>query len=143
MYFQKYGVRSTWLEKYLKSLVSEENSTKNIVNQPKHWWNLHRNSFTLIKNYCTENWVEKKSLLLICKILGLPVNTLTTDDKYSLINRDNLTEPIQNQLSKKQKTFCQFLFAVLKCRSNFKHFGKKDDPHGLCIFENTVYKSGG
>ena len=37
MYFQKYGVRSTWLEKYLKSLVSEENSTKNTVNQPKHW----------------------------------------------------------------------------------------------------------
>ena len=38
------------------------------------------------------------------KILGLLVNTLTTDDKYTLLNTDTLTQPIQMQLSKKQKT---------------------------------------
>ena len=38
----------------------------------------------------------KKSLLVICKILGLFINTLTADDKYSLLNRDNLTQPIQD-----------------------------------------------
>ena len=32
----------------------------------------------------------KKSLLVICKILRLLVNPLTVDDKYSLLNRDNL-----------------------------------------------------
>ena len=42
----------------------------------------------------------KKSLLVICKILGLFVNTLTTGEKYSLLIRDNLTQSIQMQLSK-------------------------------------------
>ena len=49
------------------------------------------------------NW--KKSLLLICKILGLLVNTLAADEKYPVLNRDNLTILIQMQLSEKEKTF--------------------------------------
>ena len=67
----------------------------------------------------------KKSLLLTCKILGLLVNTLATDEKYPLFNRDNLTIPIQMQLSEKQKTFSRFLAAFLKSRLNFKHFETK------------------
>ena len=42
-----------------------------------------------------------KLLLVICKILRLFVNRFTADDKYSLLNRDNLMEPIQMQLSEK------------------------------------------
>ena len=42
---------------------------------------------------------------MIYKILRLFVNTLTADDKHYLLNRDNLTQPIQMQLSQKQKTF--------------------------------------
>ena len=38
-------------------------------------------------------------------------------------------QPIQMQLSQKQKTFFQFLFAFLKSILNFKHLPKKDDPH--------------
>ena len=53
------------------------------------------------------------SLLVLCKILRLFVNTLTADDKYSLLNRDNLTQPIQILLSQKQKTFSQFFSAFL------------------------------
>ena len=41
--------------------------------------------------------------------LGLFVNTLTADDKQSILERDNLTQPIQIQLSNKQKTFSNFL----------------------------------
>ena len=33
------------------------------------------------------------------------VNTLTANDKYTLLNRDNLTQPIQIHLSQKEKTF--------------------------------------
>ena len=50
----------------------------------------------------------EKFLLVICKILGLFVNTLSTDDKYSLLKKDNLTQTIQMQLSEKQKTFSEF-----------------------------------
>ena len=66
---------------------------------------------------------------MIHKILRLFVNKLTVNDKDYLLNRDNLTHPIQIQLSQKQKTFSEFLFAFLKSILNFKLLLKKDDPH--------------
>ena len=71
------------------------------------------------------NW--EKSLLVIHKILGVFANTLTVNDKHYLLNRDNLTQPIQIQLSQKQKTFSEFFFAFLKSILNFKHLPEKDD----------------
>ena len=53
---------------------------------------------------------------------------MTADDKYSLLNRDNLTQPIQIQLSEKQKTFSQFFSASLICKSNFEYFQKRMIP---------------
>ena len=46
-----------------------------------------------------------------------------------MFNRDNLTQPIQMQLSRKQENFSEFVFAFLKSIINFKHFRKRDDPH--------------
>ena len=60
------------------------------------------------------------------------VNTLTVDEKRYLLHRDNLTKPIQMQLSQKKRSlspFSFFFFAFLKSILNFKHFQKKDDPH--------------
>ena len=57
------------------------------------------------------------------------VNTLRVNEKHYLLNRDNLTQPIQIQLSQKQKTFSQFFFAFLKSILNFKHLPKKDERH--------------
>ena len=62
---------------------------------------------------------------------------MTVDDKHYLLHRDNLTQPIQMQLSKGQKVFSQFFFAFLKSILNFKHFPEKDDPHSWCISGNT------
>ena len=72
---------------------------------------------------------QKKSVLGRRKALELFVNTLTADDKYSLLNRDNLTQSIRAQLSQKQKAFYAFFLAFLKCALNLKHFQKNDDPH--------------
>ena len=69
------------------------------------------------------------SLLVIHKILSLFVNTLTVNDKHYVLNRDNFTQPIQMELSEKEKTFSQFFFAFLKSILNFKYLAKKDDPH--------------
>ena len=55
--------------------------------------------------------------------------TLTADDKYSLLNRDNLTQPIPTQLSQKQKAFSEFFLSFSKYTLNFEHFQTKDDPH--------------
>ena len=56
------------------------------------------------------------------------VNTLTADDKYSLLNRDNLTQQNRTQLSQKQKAFSQFFLAFSKFTLNFEDFEKRDDP---------------
>ena len=60
-------------------------------------------------------------MLVLCKILGLFVNTLSEDDKYCLLYRDNLTQPIQILLSQKQKTFSEFFSPFLKSTLNFEH----------------------
>ena len=57
------------------------------------------------------------------------VNTLTADDKYSLLNRHNLTQQIRTQLSQKEKAFFEFFLAVSKYTLNFEDFEKRDDPH--------------
>ena len=78
---------------------------------------------------------------MTCQILGLLVNTLAADEKYPVLNRDNLTIPVQMQLSQKEKTFSQFYGAFLQFRLNFEYFEKKDDPHRFFLFEITEFKN--
>ena len=54
---------------------------------------------------------------------------MTADDKYSLLNRDNLTQPIPTQLSQKQNALPQFLLRFSKSTLTSEQFQKKDDPH--------------
>ena len=60
----------------------------------------------------------KMSLLVIYKVLGRFVNTLIAKDKYHLLDRDNLRQPIAMQLCNIQKTFSHFFRSFLKSRSN-------------------------
>ena len=64
-------------------------------------------------------------MLVLCKIIKLFVKTLFDDDKYSILYRDNLTQPIQIPLSQKQKTFSQFFSPYLKSILDFEDFQKK------------------
>ena len=59
----------------------------------------------------------KKSLWMICKILGTFVNPWTADEKYSLLNNRNLLQRFQMKLSQKGKTFWDFLLNFLNLRS--------------------------
>ena len=60
-------------------------------------------------------------MLVLCKILSLFVNTLTADDKYSLLNTDNLTQPIQILLPQK-KNFFSVLLCILEIYIKFCTF---------------------
>ena len=81
-------------------------------------------------------------MLVLCKFLRLLVKTLTDDEKYSLLYRENLTQPIQLLLSQKRKTFSRFFSAFLKSTLNFAHFQKKDDPLSRCSSQITVSEKG-
>ena len=74
---------------------------------------------------------------MICKVLGQFVNTLTANDKYFLLNTDNLTQPIQMLLCKEQKTFSEFSSPFRKYRLNFEHSQTEDHPHSFCISKIT------
>ena len=79
----------------------------------------------------------KKSLVVTCKVLRMFIHILTTNEKCSLLNRDNLTHPIRMQLSQKQKKKSQFVSTFLKSIFNFEYFEKKDNPQSWCIPEIT------
>ena len=64
-------------------------------------------------------------MLVLFKISGLFLNTLTDDDKYCLLYRDNLTQTMQILLSQKKQTFSQFFSPFFKSTLNFELFQKK------------------
>ena len=57
--------------------------------------------------------------------MGLLLNTLAADEKYPVLNRDNLTIPIQMELSQTEKSFAEVLDSFSDSILNFKHFEKK------------------
>ena len=128
MYSLTNKLRKTWLDEFLKSPVSEESSTSNMVNVPKHCSKLNGSTFTIFIDPVEKFYVE--SPWVIWKILGPFVNLLTVQDKYFLLNRGNLLQHFQIQLCQKQKTFSSisvffFFFAFSQFRFNFEHFQKK------------------
>ena len=81
-------------------------------------------------------------MLVLCKFSRLLVKTLTDDEKYSLLYREKLTQPIQILLSHKPKTFSIFFSAYSKSTLNFEHFRKKGHPHRRIFSQITVSEKG-
>ena len=59
MHFWTYGLHKTRLDKCLKIPVSEDPSTSNMTNTPKHCWNLNKSTFTIFIDHCESNSVGK------------------------------------------------------------------------------------
>ena len=116
-------------------------------NQPVH------DEETLLKSarqyyYHISPWVWdklswEKSALVRSKILGLFVNTWTSEYTYSGRNMQTLTQQVQTPLSLKQKTFSGFFIAFLKSIWNGEHFPKKGESSSLSISEIIDSKRGG
>ena len=85
--------------------------------------------------------LEKVSISLIWNLKT--VNTLTADNKYSRWNVHNFAQQVQTPLSQKQKTFCGFFIAFLKCAWKLEHFEKKDKYPNLIISEIMDCERGG
>ena len=116
----KNKVRSMSMKSQFKGSFGKQHGKRSQILLKFPWQHLCDIYWSLWTQLC-----YKKSLLVICKISRLFPNTLSADGKYSLLNRDNLTQPIQMQLSWKQKTFSQFFSAFSKSTLNLEHFPKK------------------
>ena len=109
MYFRIYGPTRTWLDQCLKSLVSEDPSKSNMVNGPKYVEISMKAPLPYLLINVKAIDLEKVSLRQMkCKILRLFFNILISDSKYSLLNTDKLTQPIQMELSQQEKSFSTF-----------------------------------
>ena len=77
----------------------------------------------------------RKSALFKFEILGLIVNRLTADDKYSRRNIQNLTQELQTAISRKQKTFSGTFITYFKSITSSEAFVKKVESASLSICE--------
>ena len=77
----------------------------------------------------------KKCRLVRFEILELFVNTLTTDDKYSSRNIQNLTQQLQTTMSQKQNTFYRIFITYVKSRTSSDDFVKKDESTSLSFYD--------
>ena len=103
MYFPNYGLQKTWLDKCLNT-TAEYCWPVNMLNSRKPWWNVHGNTFMkFFHHWENSNW--NMSVSFYYEVLVLFVKILTPDDKYSLLNSENLLQPIQIQL-----TFYLFIY---------------------------------
>ena len=137
MYFWIYGLRKTWLDKYLKKSsftgpFDKQHGKRVEILFKAQRQHLHHIYWTLWRQLGLKN-----SLWEICKILGLFVNLLTVNDKYSLLNSSNLFQHFHMQVSQNWKTFSEFFLEFTKFRSNYEHFRKNDYPPTSFIFELT------
>ena len=67
----------------------------------------------------------QKSLLDTAKFFWPFFNTLTADDRYSLISKNKWMQTIQMHLSQKPKIFAELFGAFFESVLNFEHFQKK------------------
>ena len=64
----------------------------------------------------------EKLLLDTWKFFRCFINTLTANDKYSLISKDKCMQTIQMHLSQKKNILSQFFSAFFESALNFEHF---------------------
>ena len=67
----------------------------------------------------------QKSLLDSWKFFRPFLNTLTADDRYSLISKNKWMQTIQMHLSQKPKIFSELFWAFFEFVLNLEHFQKK------------------
>ena len=73
------------------------------------------------------------------QIIGLFVNLLTADDKYSLLKTGYLLQSFQMPLSQKGKIYSQFFFTFSKFGFNFRHSQKRMKQEFLHIQLTTFF----
>ena len=132
MYFWTYRLLKTWLDKSLRSPVSEDPSS-NMVNGPKYCWKLNRSTFTIFIDPCEDNygrkslpeWYAKPSHFLLTHWLPLISILFLTKTIYRNIFRCNYL--------RNKKYFLNFCLHFLNWDSISK-FSKKKLPSYLMYF---------
>ena len=126
MHFWTYGLRKTWLLKCLKSPVSEDPSTRNMVSGTKYYSKLNDSTFTKFTDPCEDNlswkslsqWYPKSLGCLLIHWLPMTSIVFLKEGIYCNIFR-------WNYLIKENIFIFFFFFDVPNLDSIFNCFKKK------------------
>ena len=143
IYFWTDLLRKMWLDKCLKSSISEDPSTRNMANGPKHCWSLNSSTFVIFIDHCERNsvvkslssWYEKYKDCFLTHWLPMTSILFLIETIYRNIFRCNYLENNRN--------FHNFLFHLGNLDSTLNILKKKDDSHRWCIFELTDFEKCG
>ena len=125
MYLWTYGLRKTWLDKCLKSPVSEDPLTSNMVIGLKHCWNVKNSTFTIFIDPCEDNsgwkslseWYAKFQDCLLTLWLPIRSTLFLLETIYSNNFRYNYL--------RNEKYFLNFILHFLNLNSILNIFIKK------------------
>ena len=98
IYFGNDGVWNMCLDKCLKSSVSEQSSTVNSANGPKHYLNMYDRTFIIYFHHSGGNWVGK----YLCQWDMWNLRTVSSPIscwwQVFICNSENLLQPVQMQI---------------------------------------------
>ena len=108
MYFRNYRLKN-FVRPFCKKLSFATRFDSQHVKVPRIIRKFQWQHFYHVLSSFWEKLISKMSHLVLGKILGVFLNTLTTDGKYPVEDWENLQLLIQMELSDKQKLFLNFL----------------------------------
>ena len=106
--FWNYRLEKVGFLKCLKSLLSEDLWTVNMLKVPKDCLNLHGSIFVIFFDNFEKNQLEKFCFLSIWILETVCKHTQTWWQVFCLVKSKCLTQSIQMQLSQNQKVFSLF-----------------------------------
>ena len=137
--FLKLRTPKTWSETCQKSSVWENPSTRNMVNVPKHCWNLPHSTFITFIDHCQVNRVGKKFSYWYAKSWDcLLTHWLLIKSILFLIETLSSHQFRCNYLRKKK--ISKFFVTFSKSRLNFESLETKYDPYRFFISENRDFE---
>ena len=135
--FPKLRTLKTWFDKCLKSPVSEDPSTSNMINVPKHCSNLNTITLFIFFDHCQVNGVGKS--LCYWHVISwdcLLTHWLPIKSILFLIETIYRYQFTCNYL-KNKKNFLDLLLLFWSLAEMLNVLKKKDEPHRFCIFKAT------
>ena len=129
--FLYYRLEKAGLLKCLKSLVSEQLWTANILKGPKHCLNFRSRIFVIFFDHPEKKSAKKLGFSSIGNLETVSLHIYTQWNVWSLSKKERYTQAIQMQLSPNQKIFCHFFLPFWNLHKSLKYFEKEDDPQRL------------
>ena len=134
--FPKLQTPKTWLDKGLKSPVSEDASRSNMRHMPRHCWHLHHRILVIFMGHLQGNWVAKSLSYWLAKSWDCLLSHWLPMKSILFFIEKIERYQFRSNYFRTKKTFSQFFAACSKSRLNFKHFQKKRWPSKILYFRS-------